>query len=275
MASDADAVRSHQDEIILEYIKEKRTLHMKLEAALAENENYKVKLYDAFKKVEESQKAVNELSAEIIVLKEKQAKSPTPPPVEPSPKAAATRPTTGRSINRTSTKPSLPALPKTPAQRRANNVQRRTTAVNAFRASTAVDNEEQLKEALARLKTIEKELAQAKERISIFEKAGRRLKDLKVATMLESERVFKESDLNNDKHIDIRELEKLLLKQGQHLLTDRQLREIIRSVDQDGNETIDIMEYLAVMEKIQQRRKTAVPDTVRATVEQSKACVIQ
>ena len=50
------------------FVQEKKTLQGKLDAALAENESYKVKLYDALKKVEESQKVIRDLSAEIVTL---------------------------------------------------------------------------------------------------------------------------------------------------------------------------------------------------------------
>ena len=47
--------------------------------------------------------------------------------------------------------------------------------------------------------------------------------------------------------IDEEELEKLLTKQG-HLFTNKELKDIMSQIDVDNNQSIDMMEYLAVSE---------------------------
>jgi len=230
--------------------------------------------------IKQLRERLEDLEDEVDELKGKSSKSHTPPSRRPSPHPSP-RPGTRGAPSRAATKqsiqppPKTPAGPRRPSNHKPNAVQRRSTTQIADSHGVAVGLEGKLKETQAQLKTAETELKSATERIAVFETAGKKFTDLRVGTFLESEKVFNESHVNHDGSLDIREIEKLLLRQGQLLLTDKQLKEVIASMDQDGDSEVDFMEYLAVIEKIQSRRRTTVPDNVRATVEQSKACVIQ
>ncbi|XP_062503142.1 uncharacterized protein LOC134180079 [Corticium candelabrum] len=85
-----------------------------------------------------------------------------------------------------------------------------------------------------------------------------RFPQLYISSVVEAEKKFAEADLNGDGTIDCQELEAILDKSG-CLFTSVQVKEILSSIDIDHNESIDLLECLEVLYRLQGNRTTKVP----------------
>jgi hypothetical protein len=92
----------------------------------------------------------------------------------------------------------------------------------------------------------------------LYSMIAERFPHLYISSVVEAEKKFADADLNGDGTIDCQELETILDKSG-CLFTSAQVKEILSSIDVDQNESIDFMECLEVLHRLQENRTTKVP----------------
>ncbi|XP_065832612.1 uncharacterized protein [Oscarella lobularis] len=97
---------------------------------------------------------------------------------------------------------------------------------------------------------------------------------LYLSSVLLAERKFQAADVNGDGTIDYEELEAILDKSG-CLFTQKEVREILSSIDVDRNESIDLMECLEVLSRLQENKPTRVAHGQALASGTSGICSIQ
>eukprot|EP00118_Oscarella_pearsei_P009290 m.52882 g.52882 ORF g.52882 m.52882 type:complete len:144 (+) comp34236_c0_seq17:2478-2909(+) len=97
---------------------------------------------------------------------------------------------------------------------------------------------------------------------------------LHLSNILLAERKFQEADVNSDGTIDYGELEAILDKSG-CLFTRNEVREILSSIDVDQNDSIDFMECLEVLSRLQENKPTKVAHGQELSSKSSGICSVQ
>ncbi|CAK8692725.1 uncharacterized protein LOC143461746 [Clavelina lepadiformis] len=233
-----------EENVLIEYVKEKDNLKVEISNKDKEIQKYKARVYDLQEKNDQLENRVKELQKTIDSTQASSNKSGT------------ARPLTARTPQMQRAR-SAKQRGKTPVPpRRSNSKKNDSPAGSPVVNGTSSEETDKWREdakALVRLKEI-----------------AQKFPELKLSVILTSETFFKESDINNDGTIDMQELENLLMKGG-HLFTNKELAEIMNQIDVDKSGSIDFMEYLMVMDRIQQRKRVNLPQTLT----RSKTCKIQ
>eukprot|EP00730_Choanoeca_flexa_P006014 TRINITY_DN12068_c2_g3_i2.p1 TRINITY_DN12068_c2_g3~~TRINITY_DN12068_c2_g3_i2.p1 ORF type:complete len:234 (+),score=41.85 TRINITY_DN12068_c2_g3_i2:24-725(+) len=131
-----------------------------------------------------------------------------------------------------------------------------------------------------------------------YELIARKFPDIKLAEVLSAERTFTEADESNDGRIDVTELDKWLTKESL-IFSVSQVTALLLEMDVDGDDSIDFLEFLEIIQELKQPDKfqasheSMAPTTQAAfasirrtflssrrqsavtTQEKSKACVVQ
>ncbi|XP_002130400.2 uncharacterized protein LOC100178497 [Ciona intestinalis] len=260
MNSDSGSAEPSTDDVLIEYVKEKDNLRIDLKQKDAEIQKYKAKVYDLHERIKTLEEEKKELAAANAALLSRELPVNNKPSSNVPPnKLGVVRPRTaagGRS-------PML-SRPKTAGRGRGKPASNATSK----KATNNVQVKSELPSPAAEIDP--KKYKEAVDRIAHLNEIAEKFPELKLSVVFTSEKFFKEGDINNDGTIDCEELEALLTKQG-HLYTNKELKDIMGQIDVDNTGTIDIMEYLAVMERVQQRKRVNLPQALT----RSSACIVQ
>ncbi|XP_033102962.1 uncharacterized protein LOC117105792 [Anneissia japonica] len=121
--------------------------------------------------------------------------------------------------------------------------------------------------------TNESELAKPnKDTYSYYKEIAEKYPMLRLSVLLAAEERFIEADINNDGTIDAYELDKIL-ENSRMLFTKQQVRDIVKEIDSDGSNSLDFIECLAVIDRLHQNKKTALPTSLEQN--KSTVCSIQ
>ncbi|XP_071962532.1 uncharacterized protein [Antedon mediterranea] len=124
----------------------------------------------------------------------------------------------------------------------------------------------------ANLKSATKETEAAsvptKDTYTYYKEIAEKYPMLRLSVLLAAEAKFIEADVNNDGTIDAEELDQILDNSGM-LFTKQQVRNIVKEIDADDSNSLDFIECLAVIDRLHQNKKTALP----TSLEQSKSTV--
>nr|XP_006824854.1 PREDICTED: calcium-dependent protein kinase-like [Saccoglossus kowalevskii] len=114
-----------------------------------------------------------------------------------------------------------------------------------------------------------------KDTYKYYSEIAEQFPNIKLSTVLSAEKKFIEADTDSSGSIDADELESLLDK-NDLLFTKQQIRDILKEVDRDNSNDLDFFECLAVIEKLQTRRKTNLPPSIQnAQSSKSAVCTLQ
>ncbi|XP_039254830.2 uncharacterized protein LOC120331755 [Styela clava] len=249
-SADSNLSEEKQKKVLLKYIQEKRDLQEQLDSKEKSIQEYKAKVYDLSTKIAQLEKEVSSLkknAARIPPLANRNSNVGGRSPALN--RTGVVRPSTAKKVTRTK-----------PGKKKSNIANVKRTDSPASSSATPEPPADTKGNAILALKTLDR-----------YQEIAKKFPELSVAMMMKAESVFMEADINHDGTIDEDELEKLIEKQGHYMTTKKEVREIMKEFDKDVSGGIDLMEYMAVMERIQQRKRTNLPPALT----KSSVCTIQ